>query len=87
MIEAGKLFQVENFEFIVSSHRTETLDEKESERHYVEKLSSVCPRLRRVKLNINNECLKKYFPELLIISCRKVTTLCSTSRASHTWRS
>ena len=84
MIEAGKTFQVENFEFIVSSNRTETQEEKEAERHYVEKLSSVCPRLRRVKLNINNECLGKYFQELLIISCRKLTTLCSTSRASHT---
>ena len=60
IFESGKIFQVENFEFIVSSHGTETSDEKESERNYVEKVSSVCPGLRRVKLNINNECFEKY---------------------------
>lgn len=53
LLDADKVFQVENFEFSVSGGETE--EEKEAERNFVEKLSSVCPHLRTVKLNINNE--------------------------------
>ena len=55
ILEAGKIFKIQNFEFNVSSHEPETVDLKDSDKHYVEKLSSVCPHLRTVKLNINKE--------------------------------
>ena len=62
VLEAGKIFKIQNFEFNVSSHEPETLDLKDSDKHYVEKLSSVCPYLRTVKLNINKESLREKKP-------------------------
>ena len=55
ILEAGKIFKIQNFEFNVSSHEAETMDLKDSDKNYVEKLASVCPHLRTVKLNINKE--------------------------------
>merc|ERR1712150_52846 len=55
ILEAGKIFKIQNFEFNVSSHESESLDQKDSDKHYVEELASVCPHLRIVKLNINKE--------------------------------
>ena len=55
ILEAGTIFQVENAELNVSSHQAEGMEEKETDRNYVEKLSSVFPNLRNVKLNINKE--------------------------------
>lgn len=53
IFQSGKIFQVENFELSVSSNETDAMDQ--SDRNYVEKLSSLCPNLRTVKLNINQE--------------------------------
>ena len=55
IFQSGKIFQVENFELSVSSNETDAMDQ--SDRNYVEKLSSLCPNLRTVKLNINQESL------------------------------
>ena len=45
------------------------MDLKDSDKHYVEKLASVCPDLRTVKLNINKEsCMKK--KKLLLSKCK-----------------
>ena len=60
ILEAGQIFKIQNFEFNISSHESETMDLKDSDKHYVEKLASVCPHLRTVKLNINKDsCMKK----------------------------
>ena len=75
ILEAGKIFKIQNFEFNVSSHETETMDVKDSDKQFVEKLSSVCPHLRMVKLNINKETYEKIFRFLNLNFYRKVTSL------------
>ena len=59
ILEAGKIFKIQNFEFNLSSHESETVDPKDSDKQFVEKLSSVCPHLRTVKLNINKESYER----------------------------